>query len=182
MRVQPPEVWGGRYKKPQNSPKPHFLQDQCNNKQPAAVHSDTPTTYHHLLCSVQSQVSANQAGGELSRSTEILRLHRGHYRKRRKQLSLDSMRRQLRHSGGVEMESVTVGRRGRRERERRGVWKGARRVDPVWLKRLRLKLQQKSDMDTIPTPLNNCESLSTLQPHIMLVSQACHCGSPIKKL
>ena len=81
------------------------------------------------------------------------------------------------------MESVTAGRRGRGERERRGVWKGGRRVDPAWLKRLRLKLQQKSDMDTIPTPLNNCESLSTLQPHIMLVSQACHCGSsPIKKI
>lgn len=61
------------------------------------------------------------------------------------------------------MESVTVGRRGRGERERRGVWKGARRVDPAWLKRLRLKLQQKSDMDTTSTPLNNCESLS-LQP------------------
>ena len=54
-----------------------------------------------------------------------------------------------------EMESVTLGIRGsgeggRRRRKERG---GTKRVDPTWLKRLRLKLQQRTSSDTY-TPSN----------------------------
>ena len=62
----------------------------------------------------------------------------------------------------MEVESVSVGRRGR---VRGGEWgrrkRGTKRVDPAWLKTLRLRLQQRHGTEdpTIPNTHTNSEVL-----------------------
>ena len=137
------------YKSSRFSQKPIFAKI-CPTFAVHQIHrSNPPTNASHALCSQRCPGLASEASGEPSPPAETLHLHHTHCggREREKHCQLHVIRDFI-STEEMEVEQATE----RREREgkvagrgaRRGSWRGGRSVDPAWLKKLRLKLQQKN--------------------------------------
>ena len=129
MESGPPCEPGSGYKREQLHTNPHFLRYHTNTR---------------VLCFLLFLVGASWAGGGLSRSTETLHPHQRHC-KREREIAVWMCRGEI--ATQEEMEIVNEGGRGgvvKSKRRRQGGWRGRKRVDPLWLRKLRLKLQQKT--------------------------------------